>query len=476
MSYVIESKFKEHFKGEDSIVLNFIPYINGYSQTRSKYFWKSDIVNMIRQWKSLKSGSSKEALGKFRKKRQDFVASIREDAVSYTVWSEQSALDREAESKARQEARESAIRPSLEKALIGARDNRLESEMMQWLNNRLGPFRKLFDAYVNSLPPPQWHAHPPWEEVMRFPVFNQILQAAPNVAVDRRLFTAALAGLPGIANTRIQERKSVCFKQSFKHLVAAKVLGPKARAISVEDACSSRHLYSSAPVWDGISAAPVFGRTEVVGHRCSFVDDKFRQSVPLTSQNVGTLKVANMKTGLCFFPEASTAAQALIKLAGMDPCRATVKDMDHRSHHFLCEDCGESNGMAVYTWRTAVAHAVSTRPVAHGFTLLTPAQMKSVVVYPDLDDKNPCWACNHCPEHLVKHMTRAVVQGHVVQEYVLLHQVFDLAVTGAYYHFGRHRIKDPQEVRDFFCFVKYRRTKKLLPSVSVMSIKCRLFV
>ncbi|KAG6915365.1 hypothetical protein DXG01_011975 [Tephrocybe rancida] len=491
--YVVESKFKEHFKGEDSIVLNFIPYTNvsGYSETRSKYFWKFDIVDMMRRWKSLKSGSSKEALGKFRKERQDFVASIREDAVSYIVWSKQLALDREAGSKARQEAKVSAIRqkfrdlgyedkdmyplryqksvnsptelteevwasirPSLEKVVIGARKDRLESEMMKWLNNRLGPFRKLFDAYVNSLPPPQWRAHPPWEEVIRFPVFNQILQAAPNVAVDKRLFTSALAKLPGIANTRIQERKAVCSKLCFKHLRAAEALGPKAKSISAEDAldlaasifrCTLWGCGVSAPVWDGTSAALVFGRTEVVGHRCSCVDDKSRQSVPFTSQNAGTLKVANMKTRLCFFPDASTAALRLIKLTGMDPCRATVKDMDQRNHHFLCKACAESNRKTVYTWRTAVAHAVSDKPVGHdSFTILAPAQMKNVLVYPDADDETPCWACNRCPEHLVKHQPRAVVRDHIIQE---------------------HLIKEPQEVRDFFCFVKARRTKKLLPSL-----------
>ncbi|EGN92356.1 hypothetical protein SERLA73DRAFT_164092 [Serpula lacrymans var. lacrymans S7.3] len=57
--------------------------------------------------------------------------------------------------------------------------------------------------------------------------------------------------------------------------------------------------------------------------------------------------------------EVSDAAIPIIRASGLDPDIATTSDMDDLDARFRCGSCSSAMGVIPYTWRSAVAHAVS---------------------------------------------------------------------------------------------------------------------
>ncbi|KAG6906315.1 hypothetical protein DXG01_014501 [Tephrocybe rancida] len=313
-NYVVESKFTGLFPGQDKALLDLIPHTNtgGWAHghaSKSRFYWKADIEDLISQWTVLKLKNTADAekkLEEFRKEKKEFVAGVLEDAVSYLTWSRRSSLERDDDSRERRKHRAAAIRQKfldmgysandilyimnrrsvdspneltdrgwarirggLEKTLIDERDRRIEQERQRRISRRLDTFKKILDTHTLTLLPPMWLQYPHWREVAAFPVFDDVLSASDDVIVDEESFQPAIAQLPGLVATWLEDRKA-----KLSQLASAHALTPHPTttdAVNLATSvfkCGNSSCVNDKPAWTSISTNPLFGWTDAARH-CS---------------------------------------------------------------------------------------------------------------------------------------------------------------------------------------------------------------
>ncbi|KAG6907178.1 hypothetical protein DXG01_010075 [Tephrocybe rancida] len=451
ISYVTESKFTTVFPGQDTALLDLIPYTDtGGRGLSSRFFLKADIEDIIRQWSALNvvsttADATQNVLEEFRQERKEFVAGVLEDAEKYLEWLEWSYKERDADSRERRKVRAAAVRQKfidmgyaaediqsimaeksvdspneltdrgwarirvdLEKTLIEIRDRRIEQERQRRISRRLGMFKKAFISQTRTLHPQIWLQYPHWREVAAFPDFDEILSAPDNVTVNEGSLGPAMVQLPSLVTTWLEDRKA-----KLTRLAPART--PHVQPITTDVLtlatsvfkCGNLSCRNDSPAWATISTNPLFGWTDASHHIC---ED------PQREYHGGYIQPATLKkTVVAFFQGASVVAAHLVHLVGLDPGHATVADMDRGAHHFFCSGCFPSQ--AVYTWRSAVAHVAQHRHAATpALQLLTSAEVQSVTKPRDTADAMHCWLCYHCSAHVPARQTKASVLDHITSQ------------------------------------------------------------
>ncbi|KAK7007398.1 hypothetical protein R3P38DRAFT_3212446 [Favolaschia claudopus] len=151
---------------------------------------------------------------------------------------------------------------------------------------------------------------------------------------------------------------------------------------------------------------------------------------------------------------ASTAARALVKLVGLDPCTAMVDHMDALDARFVCEDCSSSEALEVMGWRLCLQHALEhtpqeTGPVRHisSWALLS-IEAAKYVRFREIQDpthESNAWLCNLCPVHHEYQVKRSTVIDHVLA----VHEItFPIEGTDFVCHFPR-----PHSPRQFPVYI-----------------------
>ncbi|KAG6906533.1 hypothetical protein DXG01_013411, partial [Tephrocybe rancida] len=461
--YVATSKFTTVFPGQDSALLDLIPYTDtGGRVSSSRYFLKADIEDIIRQWNALKvistAADTKQnvnvnLLEEFRQERRAFVADVFEDAPEYLEWLEQSNRKRDVDSRERRKVRAAAIRqkfldmgypaddilsimeetsvgspneltvrgwarirPGLEKILIKMKDQRLEKERQKRISRRLDKFKKAFDTYIRTLLPPMWLQYPHWREAASFPVFDEILGAPDDVAVDETsLMPAMEQHLPGLVTTWLGDRKAKLTQLASAHASHPQVTRADFDVLNLATSvfqCGNSSCVNNKPAWRFISANPLFGWTDAAHHICedSRYYERYGQIIPVTL----------VKTAIGFFQEASVVAAQLVQLVGLNPSQATAADMDKGAHYFFCSGC--------FPWRTALTwrSAIPQEGAVAGYATIAPPTSRRVGL------KLLLWNTSH------PSMSRA------------------LALIATLLSIARHGIENPQDSIDFFCYRRER--------------------
>ncbi|KAF8058734.1 hypothetical protein FPV67DRAFT_515626 [Lyophyllum atratum] len=321
------------------------------------------------------------------------------------------------------------IRPSLEKKIQAAQTQRImmeshqlkqkqlvkeQDELQKLLQHRIEVRTKVvegvYKSYLKTLVPSQILYSPIVEIISKFPAFKQVIRAHPDIDVSADSFGNAMALLPELSSAWAEQRKTILRKRLARSKTSSyttpnEEMASPSTEIEVLDLATSvfkcsRSKCGSNFQWGDILNI-LFGCDAIVTHRCdagaliSYVDGP------------APTAVAPSKKG-------SATAAALVQLAGLDPRRATVTDMDERDALFFCSKCAHTNrgcGHVVYPWRSAVAHAMSDHddsnarqnigdPVQPPWQILTQDEETSLTRPADPTLTNTCWSCNHCPAHV----------------------------------------------------------------------------
>ncbi|KAG6889064.1 hypothetical protein C0995_004108 [Termitomyces sp. Mi166 len=406
-SYLVESRFARMFPHQDKALLDLIPHtdVGGWSHghaSSSRFFWKEDIQNMIRQWDEPKSktrsAKGKQQLQDFCKQRREFVARVLQEGEIFIEWRARSSKERSDDIHEQKKARYTAIcqkfqdlgyeecdiqkikyeksvdvakklthqgwmriRAGLEEIIIKEKDGRLEFERQKRMAERLCTFKKVFDDHSLTVLPSLWLQYPHWREVATFPKFNEIIDSPDNIIVDEESFAPALADLPSLIARWLEDKRAALKKQ----LVATNVHVPSIVIHSSADMtdvldlatsifqCAGKECIHRTPVYAEVLSDPLFGWIDAASHLCS---DYTSGTSDLFSFVLFATKLPSYtKTVIVPFTGASVVAARLVRLAGLDPRRATIADMDRSGYYFFCSGCPATRfKRKAYPWRAAV--------------------------------------------------------------------------------------------------------------------------
>jgi len=271
------------------------------------------------------------------------------------------------------------LQPILEAKIIADRRDRL-------FKQRKMIFTALYQSYNRTLPPRLWLSLPRDDVVLRFQVFDIIVNAPHDVEVTVASFTEAMDSLPVLIDEWIEERKK----------------GLRAQLISLNPPTSSADIATSETAPSGPStsdkslpdsldfATSIFicPRRTLCGNNVSPWGDRFHSyqqpakadSLPARDKfpnpffgwdDAGLHHTCEVRVGWMREPKdcgelqvderGVWAVKELIRTLGMSEA-TTVQEMDARNACFFCDGNGSgcvtqtlSNARTVYTWRSAVS-------------------------------------------------------------------------------------------------------------------------
>lgn len=264
------------------------------------------------------------------------------------------------------------------------RAKRLAIERQRLLDRRTHVVNTLYKSYLKCLKPSEVFFQPCIAQICKFSQFNDLVQAADDVAINAASFAEAMEQLPGliIAWTEQQRKilldliltasKDTTLSGPSSHPPAlltpgpAGAPGPQFTTLSPPGAVDPLNLATSVfecgrpcvsndSLWSGTGtfANCLIAWKGVNTHRCKMYGQRsigwgLRESQAVTSVYK-------------FSQKGSAAAVSLILVAGLRPDSATPTDMDRLDLLFFCHSCGPQHhrqyskfGHQVYTWRSAV--------------------------------------------------------------------------------------------------------------------------
>ncbi|KAJ7815993.1 hypothetical protein B0H14DRAFT_3878081 [Mycena olivaceomarginata] len=345
-------------------------------------------------------------------------------------------------------------RPYVLPLVAASRTSRLEYERALLIVNRTAAVAKAALEVLRTAPPTSWAYAPPVYVIEAIPELQALVQDAGDaeLAEDNARLAEALLGLPAFVQAWRAEKRA---------LLASLLPEADPEPESVTGACSSAttsasdlkvdvvervdratSVYTCLGSWVGgmsvTSGRALIGWTDAGAHlRCrslkSFWDRRPH-----------------------YAPEGAAAAEALVRLVGLDPERASAAEMDavcggevpgwggggraggagagmgkaDPDKRFLCLLCPVDvyrrvHGRRAMRWRECVQHTIERtrmsggdaahRGVAPAWALLTDAAAEDLRrrEAPDPVFEAAAWMCTLCTEHYDGRKTRAAVVEHV---------------------------------------------------------------
>ncbi|RDB20616.1 hypothetical protein Hypma_012173 [Hypsizygus marmoreus] len=506
---VVTSKFPRLYPDYDRAILDLIQYTNvgGWGHgiaSKSKFYWQSDIDDMVKEWgvfqKSIhmRAPGAKQKLEEFREERIKAIQLIVQHAETCQKWydnlSRKRLTDNQETSKKRAEAifsrfREMGyldadiqaiayesqvsggeltergwvrIRPTLEPKIQERRDRRVAEERRRLVKDRVQFLKVLYTAHLKTLVPSQWLSYPTVEELADMVPVKQVIDAASDIIIHGESFKEVMVSLPTLVSAWNENRRALLTEKLAavkplpevppSHTDNLSVTASSSASPATSDIlalatsvfqCGTAKCEVNNPQWTKCQDNPLFGWDGAISHHCMARDTTnsyFSFSLRLAPVVPSVIEVSS---------KGSALAADLVTLVKLDPTRATIATMDQRGDLFLCSECVPDKqhdglyGRPVFTWRSAIAHAT-----AHGqdkiisWHVLTPSEVANVKRSQDPVHRDYCWTCNHCTIHFDAWKTKATVLEHLV---------------------AVHKIVQPTEPSDLFFIPEKRRSRALLP-------------
>ncbi|KAF7361009.1 hypothetical protein MSAN_01131100 [Mycena sanguinolenta] len=289
-------------------------------------------------------------------------------------------------------------RPAFLAGVLGAKRVRLSYEV----EARQSVIENVLEGFLSQRQPSTWAYTPGISDVIQFPEFQRLLEDTEGevLAPDDPLLVTALEQLPArLEAWSAAERASLAARAP--HSNASEDVLVLATTVFTCGGTYPWHSYFNPPHcclvgWKGAGACR--------GPTCYVSFVKFSE-------------------------RGSTAARALVRLAGLDPQEATADQMDALDLRFVCNDCLiQQWGQVVMTWRRCLQHALDraleeSEPVRHvsSWALLSPLGAKDVrrreYNKKDYSRRDPIWLCNLCSAHFHRCREYADVVEHVSTEH-----------------------------------------------------------
>ncbi|KAJ6588719.1 hypothetical protein B0H19DRAFT_1100844 [Mycena capillaripes] len=449
---VVTSSFKNRFPDLEAHVLDLIPYTNigGFAHghaSRSKFYWRQDIIDMAEKLGLYQRDVHMRAIGACQKledftaQRVAFVNTVVKHAALCRDWSKQLAIRRAEEANQKVQGRYNAIKdrflqlgytyddvssiryetsvnqptqltdriwknifPQLEPTVKASKDRRLKAERYARIADRIRLLENVYKRYRKSLAPAQWRFLPGLYEVRQHPAFSAVVNAPDDVNVEMAHFDEAAGALPEFVASWRATRKVALAQQ-----IADGTASP-ASAQSL-DLATSVFLCAQSPCsgdrWFSASSqkAALIGWESAAAHRCH----DSRYYYPGQSSSI--------ETTLQFSQRGYAAAASLVALAGFQEKRATAAEMDELDLRFLCLVCpsrivNKQHTFSAFSWRAAVSHFIAGSHTALLWRQLNEAEAAQVKTK-EGSDPTLSWSCNHCSHHLDNCQTFTNVAEHV---------------------------------------------------------------
>ncbi|KAF7360514.1 hypothetical protein MVEN_00782200 [Mycena venus] len=423
----------------------------------------------------MRVAGARKKLENFTTERIALVDAIVEHAAVCRDWARQSAIRREKDTNAKFEARYNAIKdkfiqlgytesdissiefstsvrqttqltdriwntiyPKLEPTVRASKDRRLQREREIRTKARTRVVEDIYKEYKKTLVPTQWRFLPGLHEVLHYPAFSVVVNAADDVNVETTHFDEAVSALPGFivswtAARKVELVKLIKDAQSSSgssgseggstFSVPGTQLLDLATAVfdCAQENCTGRYsgTYTALIGWESAAA-----------HHCRN-NRLYNWGSPPPS----------IETVLKFSSRGYMAAASLVTLAGLNEKHATAAEMDNLDLRFLCIACiprihKQTENHFAFSWRAAVSHFASTSHPAPLWRKLNSAETQRVKNN-EGSDPTSSWSCCHCSHHLDHYERFASVSDHVKTV---------------------HAIANPSAPTDLFRFLDLQRT------------------
>ncbi|TEB28021.1 hypothetical protein FA13DRAFT_826041 [Coprinellus micaceus] len=153
----------------------------------------------------------------------------------------------------------------------------------------------------------------------------------------------------------------------------------------------------------------------------------------------------SMPAGFAFNRYSSLVSGKLVKLAGMNPRKATVGEMDRRDPRFVHTAFFTEKGYPVLTWRVALS--LLATPEEEAQAKQSEESLRALA---------KAWSCNHCHDFLEASEAES-------QTFILEHLR------------SRHGIAAPKILRDYFLNERCRHTYEVPSEIAIPDRNMELF-
>ncbi|KAF8873934.1 hypothetical protein BD779DRAFT_1790682 [Infundibulicybe gibba] len=409
------ANFTRKFPDYDPAIIEMAPYTSARgsrvgTSIYDRICWESDLERICKEWERLEADvvkgveNGEENLSAYWDRMTGEAEHIMKHAIICEEWASR-VMKKEAEEK--RNRRRCAIRERLlalgyeeqdipiymlndprfhvgelnrAKRLESRRDARLARERNALHHTRMNMLKALYDAYAKSLPPRQWIYLPDIHGLILHSRFYGTIYADSDANITQFSFLPAAAELPMLVPEMISATKAA----------VTSLLGPT--GVEVDE--------------------PLDLATSVFEHNF-FSYYRSHQS------------------------EARGAAM-LVRAAGLDPVRATSREMDALNLRFACRDCAEEgllNSKVGYPWKSAIEHTLASGHMEwRKMTQKDTVRVKQVERYNEANEIS--WSCSHCTAYFKCPDTKPRVIQHLRDA---------------------HEILSPTEPDDVFWYSQHRR-------------------